>query len=199
MASGQSAFGRESTAETIHAVTSIDPKPLTEFVKGIPDDLEQIVRRSLRKSRDQRYASALDVAHDLERCRAFSDPESGINLRVLLRNCRRPRVAIPAVVGLVLVLAFAAWAVARSSKVRWARRQALQEIGTAGRTGENGRSVCAGGGCREVYPGRPGAGKALASGLLVGDGADDAAGCIRVQTQLRFERRLGARGSFPGR
>ena len=63
----------------------------------MPYDLERIILRCLRKTREERYASTSDIVRELEECRSLaSEPVSGINFKVLLRQSKRPRVAIPA-------------------------------------------------------------------------------------------------------
>ena len=130
MLTGRSPFRRESAMETIAAVTHEEPEPLREFVKDVPDDLDSIVRRCLRKRREERYASISDVERELEYCRSLlSAPVSGINLRVLFRKGRRLRVAIPVLLALLTLVSLFAWWLQRSSKVRWARYLALPQIG----------------------------------------------------------------------
>src|SRR5271170_5039959 len=49
MVTGRRTFQRQSTIDTIAAVGREEPKPLGEFVKDVPDGLERIIRRCLRK------------------------------------------------------------------------------------------------------------------------------------------------------
>ena len=100
MLTGHRAFLRQSTAETVAAVRREEPKPIGDFVRDVPHDLQGIVLRCLRKAREGRYASASEVALKLEECRALAaEPISGINFRVLLRQSQRPRVAVPALLS----------------------------------------------------------------------------------------------------
>jgi serine/threonine protein kinase len=127
MATGRSAFGRESTLATIKAVSSEEPKPLAQVAKGIPRDLERIVSHCLRKNRDDRYSSASDVAAALEQCIATAEPSSKA-LRALLRQASRPRVAIPGLIAALAIFALVGWSIQRSRNAQWARTQALPEI-----------------------------------------------------------------------
>jgi len=129
MVTGRRTFQRQSTIDTIAAVGREEPKPLHEFVKDAPDGLERIIRRCLRKRPEERYASMPEVERELEDCRALaSEPISGINLRVLLRQSKRPSVAIPVLLILVALGGLAAWWLQRASKIRWAREHALPRI-----------------------------------------------------------------------
>ena len=129
MLTGHRAFLRQSTAETVTAVRRDEPKPIGDFVRDVPHDLQGIVLRCLRKDRDGRYASASEVALKLEECRALAaEPISGINFRVLLRHSRRPRVAVPALVVLLLLGSLSAWWFQRGVRARWARSQGLPQV-----------------------------------------------------------------------
>jgi serine/threonine protein kinase len=48
------------------AVEAGPPAPLEEIAPGVPEDLRRIVRRAMDPERGYRYASARDLAHDLE-------------------------------------------------------------------------------------------------------------------------------------
>jgi serine/threonine protein kinase/cephalosporin-C deacetylase-like acetyl esterase len=129
MATGQVAFQRQSAVSTISAVLTGEPRPLRDVAKDVPPDLERIILRCLRKAREERFASAAKIRHQLESCRAvLSASTGGISLSAILRQCKRPIVAIPALVILLLLGAFISWWAERNFKVRWARSQALPEI-----------------------------------------------------------------------
>ena len=130
MLTGKRAFERKSSSDIIIAVAREEPTPLRELVKNVPEELKRIVKRCLRKQPEDRYASIAEVERELEECRALtSGPISGINLRVLLRQGKRPRVAIPScVLHLLAWVVLFAWWLHHTSKVRWAREQALPQI-----------------------------------------------------------------------
>jgi eukaryotic-like serine/threonine-protein kinase len=129
MLTGRRAFQRQSNIGTIAAVDCEEPKPLHEFVQDVPEDLERIIRRCLRKHSEERYASVSEIERELEDCRALaSGTVSGINLRVLLRQSKRPSVAIPALLILVTLGIFSTWWLHRISRAHWARDQAVPQI-----------------------------------------------------------------------
>jgi eukaryotic-like serine/threonine-protein kinase len=66
MLSGQRAFRRETSAETMSAILKEDPADLSSSSKPIAPALERIVRRCLEKKPLQRFQSARDLAFDLE-------------------------------------------------------------------------------------------------------------------------------------
>jgi len=141
MFTGKKAFQRKSNSETLIAVDREEPSPLHEFIKDVPNGLERIVRRCLRKRPEERYASMVEVEQELKDCSELtSEPASGVNLRVLFRQSRQPRVAIPALIILLALMSFVGWGIHHSSKVRWARDQALPQIGKLIERGELGQA-----------------------------------------------------------
>ena len=66
MLSGQRAFRRDTSAETMTAILKEDPPELTEMNRSISPALDRIVRHCLEKNPDQRFQSARDLAFDLE-------------------------------------------------------------------------------------------------------------------------------------
>ncbi|MGH9774081.1 MAG: protein kinase domain-containing protein [Candidatus Acidiferrales bacterium] len=66
MLSGERAFRRESSAETMAAILNDEPPELAGEGKKIPAAVERIVRHCLEKNPAERFQSARDVAFDLE-------------------------------------------------------------------------------------------------------------------------------------
>jgi eukaryotic-like serine/threonine-protein kinase len=129
MLTGRRAFHRQSSSETIAAVDHEEPRPPHELVRDVPDGLERIIRRCLRKNPEQRYASVSEIERELKDCyELISEPASGVNLKVLLRRSKRPRIAIPALLSVLMLVSFLGWWIRHSSRVRWARDQAVPQI-----------------------------------------------------------------------
>ena len=124
MLTGRRAFRGKSTISIITAVTRDEPKPIRELAKNVPPDLERIILRCLRKHPEERYASASDVDRQLKDCSGLTSLSSGISFKMLLRKS----VAIPGLLILLLLGSFLGSLLQRSSKVRWARTQALPQI-----------------------------------------------------------------------
>lgn len=113
MLTGKRAFERGSSSETILAVDREEPTPIRELVKEVPEDLEEIVRRCLRKQAVERYGSVAEIQRDLEFWLAkVSQPTSGLNLKALQQRSNRARSALPLIVGSVLALLVSATGVA---------------------------------------------------------------------------------------
>ena len=66
MVSGRPAFTRPTQAETITAILSEDPRPLSELRPEVPAALERLVATCLRKKPDERWTSPHDVALQLQ-------------------------------------------------------------------------------------------------------------------------------------
>ncbi|HEY0160452.1 MAG TPA: protein kinase, partial [Thermoanaerobaculia bacterium] len=66
MLTGQRAFRRNSSIETLSAILKEEPQELTELLPNIPPALDRLVRRCLEKDRELRFQSARDLAFNLE-------------------------------------------------------------------------------------------------------------------------------------
>ena len=141
MFTGEKAFQRKSTSETLIAVEREEPIPLDQFIEDVPNALDRIIRRCLRKRPEERYASMIEVEQELKDCsELISEPASGVNPRVLFRQSRQPRVAVPALIILLALMSLIGWGIHHSSKVRWAREQALPQIGKLIERGQPGEA-----------------------------------------------------------
>src|SRR3984957_8997486 len=130
MFTGKKAFQRKPNGDTLMAVDRDGPSPLHGYIKDIPNGLDRIVRRCLRKRPEERYASMIEVERELKDCsELISESASGVNPRVLLRQSRQPRVAIPALIVLIALMSFIGWGINHNAKVRWAREWAFPHIG----------------------------------------------------------------------
>src|SRR4029079_1041774 len=73
MLSGQKAFQKDSTADTISAILREDPPDLSETNKSVDHGLERIVHRCLEKNKEERFHSASDLAFALEALTGATD------------------------------------------------------------------------------------------------------------------------------
>jgi eukaryotic-like serine/threonine-protein kinase len=69
MLTGRTPFSANSTSETLANLINQDPEPLSRHVSGIPDDLQRIVLKMLRKNPDERYQTMKGVMADLKELR----------------------------------------------------------------------------------------------------------------------------------
>jgi serine/threonine protein kinase len=62
---GRTPFYGESIAQLVNAVLNTEPEPLASLNIDLPAGLEQVMRKALSKSRDQRYGSARELYNAL--------------------------------------------------------------------------------------------------------------------------------------
>jgi eukaryotic-like serine/threonine-protein kinase len=111
MFSGQRAFRRDTSAETMTAILKEDPPEITTTGKPIAPALERIVRRCLEKKPLQRFQSARDLAFNLEGLSgATSSTGSTVSTVVPALEAETAKEQsrswlIPALAGLALLLA----------------------------------------------------------------------------------------------
>src|SRR5271170_6765680 len=118
MLSGERAFRRDTSAETMTAILKEDPPELTTSGKPISPALERIVRRCLEKKPQQRFQSARDLAFNLE---GLSGSQSTSAASAALASAasekeKSRKWLLPAAAALLLLLAGAAagWLLHRS-------------------------------------------------------------------------------------
>jgi eukaryotic-like serine/threonine-protein kinase len=64
--SGKLPFAGETTNDVIASILKSEPPLLSHFVSDVPNDLEKIVGKCLRKNRDERYQNIKDLQIDLK-------------------------------------------------------------------------------------------------------------------------------------
>ena len=65
MLTGEHPFKADSLTKIAHMITNEKPRPLSEFRSDLPEGLEYILNRMLKKKSSKRYGMGLDVAADL--------------------------------------------------------------------------------------------------------------------------------------
>jgi dienelactone hydrolase/predicted Ser/Thr protein kinase len=130
MLTGELPFKGDRDLSIIHSIVHEDPKPIKSRKPPVPQDLQQVVARALKKKLEARYGSAEEMLKDLKAYEMAVQAEaSGVfNLRSLVKRLRRPAVGIPAVLAMAGIAALAVWFFNRQAKVRWARQEAIPEI-----------------------------------------------------------------------
>ncbi len=66
MIAGRVPFPQPSLPEKLYAHQALDPEPLTELVPGVPEGLDAVVHRMMKKKPEARYETPLEVAQALE-------------------------------------------------------------------------------------------------------------------------------------
>lgn len=130
MLSGERAFRGESAADTMSAILTKDPPELSKTHPDIPPSLERIVKRCLEKSPEERFQSVRDLGFALE---ALSEEKTTERVPVTegeptARRFPKPKVALLALLLIFVPATLGIWFLNRTSKVRWAREEAIPEI-----------------------------------------------------------------------
>jgi serine/threonine protein kinase/cephalosporin-C deacetylase-like acetyl esterase len=131
MLTGERPFKGDYEQAVIYSIMNDEPKPVKKLNPNVPIELEQIVTNALRKNPESRYSSAGEILKDLKRHQdSLRAVEMGrFDLRIFLRRFRKPRILVPTI-GLILIIILAAvWFFNRQAEIRWAREEAVPEVG----------------------------------------------------------------------
>src|SRR6185295_13473575 len=69
MASGRPPFTGETATDVVVAIVEKEQPPISQHVEGTPPELERIVKKALRKDRNERYQIVKELAIDLRSLR----------------------------------------------------------------------------------------------------------------------------------
>jgi eukaryotic-like serine/threonine-protein kinase len=107
MLTGQRAFRKATSAETLSAILNEEPPRLAEFVQDLPPAMQRIVSRCLEKKPERRFQHASDLAFALE---ALSDA-SGTSMAGIPEPAARQKWIwiAAAAAGVAVAAALLAW------------------------------------------------------------------------------------------
>ena len=66
MIAGRTPFAGDSVSETFANLINAEPSPLSRFAVNVPDEMQRIVSKMLRKNREERYQTMKNVFGDLK-------------------------------------------------------------------------------------------------------------------------------------
>jgi serine/threonine protein kinase len=69
MLAGRKPFGGQTPSDVLAAILEREPEPLAGEGSGVPEAMQRIVRKALRKDREKRYQTSRELALDLESLR----------------------------------------------------------------------------------------------------------------------------------
>jgi len=126
MLTGKIPFEGETISDTLAHI--LDQDPDWQFLpREAGPQVRKVLYNCLEKNPDNRYQSATQIRQDLYSYQATLSAKA-FNARVVWRAIRRPRVAV-CIILILLTLGFGlSRLMHRSSKVRWARVEAIPEI-----------------------------------------------------------------------
>ena len=76
MAAGHQPFEGETASDVMALVLQKEPPPLAHFTQEVPAELERMVRKALRKDKEERYQTIKDLLIDLRNLRKELDVEA---------------------------------------------------------------------------------------------------------------------------
>jgi len=128
MVTGMRAFGGENAVSTLSAILRDEAKPINEVAPDVPPQIEQVVKRCLRKSPDDRWQSMQDVKAALQALKHESDSGQLYKPRIPAgpKKARSAKSWI-AIAALVVVLAGAG----TGGGIWWKRHKAAQAAAMA--------------------------------------------------------------------
>ncbi|MGQ0762354.1 MAG: protein kinase domain-containing protein [Acidobacteriota bacterium] len=155
-------FNGETPSHVIVSILESDPSPLTQFLPSAPAELEWIVKKALRKNREQRYQSIKELLGDLEevkqrisesRTEHARQIASSIEMPPVTRHSsafesisqslRKPRISIGVFVLALVLLGLASW-----GAFHWLRKPAtpfhnmqVTKLTNTGRSIQNGAII----------------------------------------------------------
>ena len=112
MVAGRPPFAGPSGSDVVAAILDREPMPLVAADARTPPELQRIISKALRKSREERYQTAKDLLLDLKALRASFETPSGPRPPGLESGKWRSltkRVAIATVLAVVVGGSAAAW------------------------------------------------------------------------------------------
>ena len=110
MVSGRRAFSRSTGVQTLSDIIEADPLPLETLCPAAPPALLKIVNRCLQKRPRDRYASTLDLAHDLnEAAEAVALRTNTTRAKARLLAIRRIWRRLVALLAAVAIVMLAGW------------------------------------------------------------------------------------------
>ena len=83
MASGRAPFTGETPTDVVVAIVEREQPPISQHVEGAPPELERIVKKALRKDRNERYQIVKELAIDLRSLRKELEKSSMLERSIL--------------------------------------------------------------------------------------------------------------------
>ncbi|SRR6266567_2124890 len=161
MITGRMPFTGETPSHVIVAIMETEPTPLTRFLPGAPPELEWIIRKALRKNREQRYQTIKELLNDLDDVKQKLN-ESGVDrvqqtgpvqpsqvirhssaFESISQSLRQPRISIAFFALAVFLLGLASWVLIHSLRtpVTPFQNMRLTKLTNTGRSVHNGAAI----------------------------------------------------------
>ncbi len=130
MLTGKRPFQSEYEQALMYLIINDDPEPLKKHLPDISTDIVRMVTRALEKDKENRYATAAEMLHDLKKYTESSKQDTGgsLDMSAMLRRFRKLQVAIPAFIVIIALIVLVFWYAGRQANITWAQDEAPPEI-----------------------------------------------------------------------
>jgi serine/threonine protein kinase/tetratricopeptide (TPR) repeat protein len=105
MVTGQLPFKGEHEAAIVYSIVNEAAEPLARYKSDVPEELQRIVDKALRKDPQTRYQSAADVVADLKEVRRESTTTGTLSAGSTFRVPQKGRLRVVAIIGAILLAA----------------------------------------------------------------------------------------------
>jgi serine/threonine protein kinase/Flp pilus assembly protein TadD len=112
MITGRSPFARATVADVIASILEKEPPPLAEFTSEATEAMEAIIRKALRKDREERYQTVGELLADLKSLKSGEAVVSPAQVKkrnladTIKRHWRAAAIALAAVVAMIAGVAY---------------------------------------------------------------------------------------------
>jgi serine/threonine protein kinase/tetratricopeptide (TPR) repeat protein len=110
MVTGQLPFKGEHEAAIVYSIVNEAAEPLARYKADVPEELQRIVDKALRKDPQTRYQSAADMVADLKEVQRESATTGTLSARSAFRVPQKGRLRVVAIIGAILIAAVAVMA-----------------------------------------------------------------------------------------
>ena len=130
MLTGKAAFKADYQPAVLYSILNDNPMSPRSLRPGIPDAIEAIVLRAIEKDSAARFSTAGEMAAALAEAGSSRESvvEKSTTTKGVLRALKKPKISLPVLFILVMIIAGLAWYVDRASNVQWAREELLPRI-----------------------------------------------------------------------
>ncbi len=121
MITRQKAFPGNTSADIISAILNLDPQEPPQLVGKFIPELISIARRCMKKNQDQRIQSARELTLSFRNIQNEITRPSVRLGEYVLREFRKPVIAVPAILLVLVLVSAVFWFLDRRAKIRWAK------------------------------------------------------------------------------
>ncbi len=137
MLAGKSPFDESTMEATVCSIVGRAPAQLRQLRPDVPPELERVVECCLRKSPEERYPSAAELAADLSGISSSRTAVASVSFAAFAHYARKPQYVGPAVLVLLAALGAGGWGLHRQSRISWARGEALVKVRSLADAGDH--------------------------------------------------------------